>query len=109
MRALRSLLFSLAVGLLVSSGAVAQPSARSRWDVAESDWQAWRGRDVVELTAQLGEPDRRTARRLEYDALRIGSPDGPYRVWQLRFGARAGRVTSVRAVLVASIGCELTE
>lgn len=73
------------------------------------DWAAWRGHDTQYLTQQLGEPDRRTEARWHYDYVTVGTYDGPYRIWELTFVVRQGRIASVRAVFVAGVGCDIYE
>lgn len=90
--------------------ALGQGSARHHVRaIGGGDWDAWRGRDVAFLRAQLGEPDRVTGPRWHYAYVTVGSYDGPYQTWELTFVVESGRIASVRAVRGEGVGCDIYE
>jgi hypothetical protein len=102
---------------LVLAAWIADPGAASSQErprhhvgaIEGGEWESWRGRPEAYLAEQLGAPDRVVGARRHYDYVTVGSYEGPYRIFELTFVVRQGRVASVRAVFVAGVGCDLEE
>lgn len=109
MRTLIVMCLVLATGLVHVDVMRAQEREHHLGIGANRTWNAWRGRDVAYLTAQLGSPDSITGARWRYENVRVGRRDGPYTIWTLTFVIRRGQIATVRATYVAGVGCDLYE
>lgn len=109
MRTLLVMYLILATGLVHVDVTRAQEREHHLGVGANRTWNAWRGRDVAYLTAQLGPADSIAGTGWRYENVRVGRRDGPYTIWTLTFVIRRGHIATVRAIYVAGVGCDLTE